>query len=138
MRSPFHRPPRAVAAALLTVPILALGLAACDGDPLRELNRGVPTRLELAADTSGFGEAVPGETLPVAVVARDPYGDGVPGAIVTWAVATGAGASVNPDSTFTDADGLAGVTWTLGGASTSYTLQAVGASSSLTFTADAR
>ncbi|MBX9929914.1 MAG: Ig-like domain-containing protein, partial [Gemmatimonadaceae bacterium] len=55
-----------------------------------------------------------GTTLnPIDVQVRDPAGNGVPGATVNFAIASGGG-SLTPASAATDAAGLARVNWTLG------------------------
>lgn len=50
---------------------------------------------------------------PLVVVVRDDWGNPVPGADVSWRVATGRG-TVSAPSTSTDNEGLASVVWTLG------------------------
>jgi Invasin, domain 3 len=80
--------------------------------------------LELA-DGDGQGGA-PGETLPDPIVVRlvDESGDGVAGRAVTWVVTTGGG-SVSPQSSETDAAGLASTEWTLGPAAGTNEVSAV-------------
>lgn len=79
---------------------------------------------------SGGGQAiVAGATLPTPVVVqmKDQTGTIVAGAQLTFVPAAGSG-SVSPTSVFTDAEGRAQTTWTLGATPGTNTLQVVGGS----------
>lgn len=107
------------------LPALLLALAACDGgDPLRELNRGLPSLITVTADTAGFAQATPGDAFPVTVRLTDPYGDAVSGTTVAWRPFSGDGARVTPDTTTTDSDGRSAAMWQLGQGQGPYQLSA--------------
>ena len=121
------------------LPFLLLALVACDGGPtLQELNRGLPSLLTLATDTSAFDEADPQAALPVEVRVTDPYGDAVGGAAVAWTPILGGGARVQPDTTRTDAEGRTSATWTLGNAQGAYRLAISSPASGATLTVSAQ
>ncbi|HEY0997590.1 MAG TPA: Ig-like domain-containing protein, partial [Gemmatimonadaceae bacterium] len=84
------------------------------------------------AQSATAGTAVP---VAPAVKVLDAFGNRVPGAVVTFAVASGGG-SITGGSTTTDANGVATVgSWTLGGVPGANTLTATSGTLNATFTA---
>lgn len=137
MATSLRRSTRALALPLL--PALLLALAACDGgDPLRELNRGLPSVLTLTADTSAFDAAAPQAALPLEIRVTDPYGDAVNGVAVAWRPLSGDGASVEPDTTRTEGDGRTAALWELGQSAGVYRLSISSPASGATITVEAR
>lgn len=94
-------------AALLTLPLLALG---CDDEGPPEDR--VATA-EAAAGNGQTGTVAEDLAQPITVRARDAQGNAVRGARVEWQVATGNG-TITPIDTHTDDLGDAQATWTLG------------------------
>ncbi|MDP2957661.1 MAG: Ig-like domain-containing protein, partial [Longimicrobiales bacterium] len=83
------------------------------------------------------GQATAPLALPLVVIAKDAFGNGVPGVAVTFAV-TGGGGSVNPASGTTGSDGKASTTFTLGSTVGTHTAQAsAGVLGNVSFTAAA-
>ncbi|HEV7365393.1 MAG TPA: Ig-like domain-containing protein [Gemmatimonadales bacterium] len=92
---------------------LGIGLAACGGSG----GNTTPSTTAIAKASAGSGDAQTGVVgqalaLPLKVVVTD-AGAASAGATVTWST-TAAGASVNPASAVTDANGIASSAWTLG------------------------
>ena len=90
----------------------------------------------LLADSGDGQTALPGQALARPLVVRlvDANGNGVPGAAVAWAAATGAG-KVSPASGTLDASGRAATSWTLGPLPGSNTAFASAAGYSVLFSA---
>lgn len=93
----------------------ALGLAGCE-DLLQEPDSGIalaPVRLEVDAGDGQTG--APGRALPAPLRVRilDAEGRPISRMWVEWTADAGSGRAT-PRNTFTDADGIAETTWTLG------------------------
>lgn len=93
----------------------ALGLAGCE-DLLQEPDSGIalaPVRLELVAGDGQTG--APAQTLPAPVRVRilDAEGRPLSRMWIEWTADAGSGRAT-PRNSFTDADGIAETTWTLG------------------------
>jgi adhesin/invasin len=101
-----------IAAGVNTVSATAAGLP-----PVTFTATGLPAAPATASLLSGDGQsATVGTAVPVppALVVRDQYGNAVPGAAVTFVVATGGGGTAGA-SVLTDGSGVASVgSWTLG------------------------
>ncbi|HEY7472218.1 MAG TPA: hypothetical protein VIE68_07720 [Gemmatimonadota bacterium] len=114
---------RARSIAISILSLVAMGVPGC-GDLLQEPDTGkLPARL---AEVSGNGQtAAAGATLaqPVRVRVVDPAGLPSPGLWVEWSVVVGAG-KVSPRNSFSDEDGVAETTWTLGPAPGLQTIRA--------------
>ena len=83
------------------------------------------------------GQATAPLASPLVVIAKDAFGNGVPGVAVTFSVTAGGG-SVNPASATTGNDGRASTTFTLGPTVGSHAAQAsAGALGTVSFTANA-
>ncbi|MEP6688147.1 MAG: Ig-like domain-containing protein [Gemmatimonadales bacterium] len=92
----------------------APGLA---GSPLTFVHTARAGDAAVLEQVSGDGQsALVGTSLPAPLVVRvrDGAGNPVPGLAVTWLVGNGGG-QLTPATSRTDADGLAGTTWTMGG-----------------------
>lgn len=98
---------------------------------------GAPSSVQIVTGAS-LSAVVGQEVVPrPSVRVRDPFGNPIPGATVTWQVIDGGGAIMGPNTTTTNAEGLAQVTgWRLGTTSGTNRLQARTANGiSATFTA---
>ena len=94
--------------------LLALGLVACE-DLLQEPDTGIATPLTLNILSGDEQSAAPGTTLPAPLRVQlvDLQSRSVGRLRVEWVVVEGGG-RVSPRNTFTDADGVAEATWTVG------------------------
>ncbi|HYO47034.1 MAG TPA: hypothetical protein VEY33_10155 [Gemmatimonadota bacterium] len=100
--------------ALAAVGLLSSGLAGC-GDLLQEPDTGIATLVTVTV-VSGDGQTgVPGSALaePLRVRVASLVGGSTERLWVEWVVIDGSG-KVEPRNSFTDADGIAEVTWILG------------------------
>jgi hypothetical protein len=86
---------------------------------------GAPSSVQIVTGAS-LSAVVGQEVVPrPSVRVRDPFGNPIPGATVTWQVIDGGGAIIGPTTTTTNAEGLAQVTgWRLGTTSGTNRLQA--------------
>lgn len=98
---------------LVIVAGAALAVAACGGDDLVLPDEGTPAAISIVRGNNQ--SATVGSTLPDSLVVKvvDSEGRPVPSQSVSFEVVAGGG-SVNPDDARTDANGLAGTSWTLG------------------------
>ena len=90
------------------------GIAAC-GDLLQEPDTGIATSLTLVPVSGDDQSGPPGAPLPQPVRVRlvDLEGGPTERLWIRWVVVAGTG-TVEPRHSFTDADGIAETTWTLG------------------------
>ena len=114
VRGPFRvRRLSMVAAALAAL----VGLVAC-GDLLQEPDTGIGKAVVRLEPVSGNAQVgAPGAPLgqPLRVQTLDFDGEPTPHLRVQWSVVSGAG-EIEPRNSFSDADGIAEATWTLGAA----------------------
>ena len=103
---------RSIAAAAMA--LIALAPSGC-GDLLQEPDTGIATNLTLVSVSGDDQSGPPGSPLPQPVRVRlvDLEGGPTERLWVRWVVVAGSG-SVEPRQSFTDADGVAETTWTLG------------------------
>lgn len=95
--------------------VLLLGLAAC-GDLLQEPDTGIGKVVVLLEPVSGnaqVGAAGAPLAQPLRVQALDFDGEPASRLWVRWSVVSGSG-KIEPRNSFSDADGIAEATWTLG------------------------
>lgn len=95
--------------------LLAFAITACGGDSSGPAKAGPPASLTAVSGSGQQGES--GEVLgaPLTVKVADAQGRAVEKAVVTFVVATGGGTLSQATDT-TDAEGMASVRWTMGGA----------------------
>ena len=102
------------------------GLVAC-GDLLQEPDTGIGKAVVLLEEVSGNAQVgTPGAPLaqPLRVQTVDFEGDPAPRLWVQWSVVSGAG-EIEPRNSFSDANGIAEATWTLGPSGGAQQVQAV-------------
>ena len=88
---------------------------------------GTPDLSRVMTVTGGSGQTgAIGSTLatPLSVLVKDSYGNLIAGETVVWNDSIGAGGSVSPTTSLTNASGVATSTWTLGGAPGAQTVRA--------------
>jgi len=99
---------------LAVVALISAALSGC-GDLLQEPDTGIATNLTLVGVSGDDQSGPPGGTLrqPIRVRLVDLQGGPTERLWIEWVVVDGSG-SVEPRNSFTDADGIAETTWTLG------------------------
>ena len=121
------RPPVLRFQALLLALVAAAG---CDSGAPFDPNRGNPVDAAYVMDTAGLSPAAPGEAVRVAVRLTGADAAPVAGWPVVWTsrsrspLANAPQGALSSDTTRTGPDGVAEVTWTLGGAPETYVLSA--------------
>ena len=115
--------------------VLAGSLAACSSDSPAAVS--LPATMSLSAGDAQ--SAIVGTAVaPISVVVKQGDGTPVVNDLVRWTIVSGGG-SLSADSAYTDANGVASVTWTLGTVSGTDSLEATlnGTSLNVTVTATA-
>jgi hypothetical protein len=94
--------------------LISAALSGC-GDLLQEPDTGIATNLTLVSVSGDDQSGPPGATLPQPIRVRlvDLQGGSTERLWVEWVVVQGSG-TVVPRNSFTNADGIAETTWTLG------------------------
>ena len=98
-----------------TLILIAGAAAGCSGDLLQEPDTGIGSSVDLVRVSGNGQSGEPGTTLPQPIRARlELHSDEPTEALwVQWVVLEGGG-SVSPEQSFTDENGIAETTWTLG------------------------
>jgi hypothetical protein len=99
---------------LLAAAVVPLAAGGC-GDLLQEPDTGIATMLTLTSVSGDEQTGAPGQPLsqPLRVRVSNLQGGSTDRLAVEWVVVSGSG-RVEPRYSFTDADGIAEATWTLG------------------------
>jgi Big-like domain-containing protein len=124
----------------LAIPLVLGAALACGGDDLVLPTNGspgnpTPSQLQMAGGNGQTGTAGSALPNPVQVQVLDASGQGVPDQPVTWIVSTGGGQA--PQTTMSNASGIAEATWVLGSPGTNSLNAAVAGVGQVTFTATA-
>ena len=100
---------------LLVALVLTIGAASGCGDLLQEPDTGIATLIDLVRVSGNGQSGEPGTTLPQPIRVRLVVEEATSteGLWVEWVVVEGGG-RVTPRQTFTDEEGIAETTWTLG------------------------